>query len=89
MNSNKEIISWEKSDLISDEKLDKIDDNLRKDEEEGIKNILKHFDRLHDKLFTFNNILIAGYFALSKLINSISPINIIIPIINLGILVYM
>ena len=41
--------------------IDQIDQKLSQIEEEGIKNTLKHFDRIHDKLFTFNNILIAGY----------------------------
>lgn len=52
-------------------------------EEQGKKNILKYFDRLHDKLFTFNNILIVGFFALSKIDNQISLKNILIPIANL------
>ncbi len=51
--------------------------------------MLKHFDRLHDKLFTFNNILIAGYFALSKLENDIPLATILIPIGNLAILLFI
>jgi len=58
-------------------------------EEQGKKNILKYFDRIHDKLFTFNNIMIAGFFALSKLDNPINIKNILIPIGNLIIILYI
>jgi hypothetical protein len=58
-------------------------------EEQGQKNILKYFDRIHDKLFSFNNIMIAGFFALSKFENPISIKNILIPFINLGIILYI
>jgi hypothetical protein len=66
-----------------------MDQRWKKTEEEGLKNLLKHFDRLHDKLFTFNNILIAGYFALAKLENNISVFTILIPITNLIILLFV
>jgi len=56
-------------------------------EEDGIKNILKHFDRIHDNLFNFNNVLIAGYFALAQIDNTVPVKTIIIPIINLIILI--
>lgn len=63
--------------------------NVDKIKDEGLKNILKYFDRLHDKLFTVNNILIAGYFALSKMDNSFSKYFIIIPFINLAFLIFL
>lgn len=92
---DKESISEEESERInnelkiSEEKLYKINENFRKTEEEGAKGILKHFDRIHDKLFTFNNILIAGYFALTKFNENISSFNILIPIANLCLLIYI
>ena len=46
---------------MNDEELEEIDKNFKKTEEDGVKNILRYFDRIHDKLFTFNNIMIAGY----------------------------
>ncbi len=67
----------------------RIDENFDRTEVEGLKNILKHFDRIHDKLFTFNNILIAGFFAISKIENSISVKTILIPIINLCFLMFI
>ncbi|MBK9330476.1 MAG: hypothetical protein IPM95_14515 [Sphingobacteriales bacterium] len=69
--------------------IDQIDQKLSQIEEEGIKNTLKHFDRIHDKLFTFNNILIAGYFALFKVYNTISIFSILIPVFNLILLIFI
>ncbi|MBU2973174.1 hypothetical protein [Zobellia sp. B3R18] len=69
--------------------LEEIFENNRKFEEEGSKNILKYFDRIHDKLFSYNNILIAGFFGLSKLVDSIPVITILIPISNLIFLIYL
>ncbi|MBK7683849.1 MAG: hypothetical protein IPJ26_15895 [Bacteroidetes bacterium] len=57
--------------------------------EDGEKNILKYFDRINDKLFNFNNVLIAGYFALSKITDSISSFYILIPITNMCFLFYI
>jgi hypothetical protein len=47
--------------IMTDKELDEIDKIFRKTEEEGVKNILKYFDRIHDKLFTFNNVLIPPF----------------------------
>jgi hypothetical protein len=66
--------------------VDRIFENLKKSEHEGLRDILRYFDRIHDKLFTFNNILIAGYFALSRFFNSFSIYMIIIPLANLCLL---
>lgn len=52
-------------------------------EEEGLKNTVKHFDRIHDKLFTFNNVLIAGFFALAKIAETINITFFLIPIANM------
>lgn len=77
-----------------DEKLEEIRDkvaspsaNFDRTEDEGYKGILDHFNRIHDKLFSFNNILIAGFFALIQLNTNLSHWIILFPIINLGVLV--
>lgn len=75
--------------LMTEKELDEMNERFKKREEEGLKNLLKYFDRIHDKLFTFNNILIAGYFALSKLEKSISLLTILIPIANLVFLIFI
>lgn len=61
--------------------------NMKKVEEEGLQNTLKHFDRIHDKLFDFNNLLIAGYFALSALKQNVPIRAILFPIINMLLLI--
>ncbi|MEQ8238379.1 MAG: hypothetical protein RIA69_04160 [Cyclobacteriaceae bacterium] len=81
--------NWEDHGLMSDKELDEIDGNFKRMEIEGVQNILKYFDRIHDKLFNFNNILIGGYFALSQIYESFSIYGIIIPLVNLGILLFI
>ena len=79
----------EQQGWLTDKELDEMDKRWKKTEEEGLKNMLKHFDRIHDKLFNFNNILIAGYFALSKITKEISLATILIPIANLIVLLFI
>jgi hypothetical protein len=69
--------------------MDEILENFKRTEHEGVRDILKYFDRIHDKLFTFNNILIAGYFALSRFFDSFSIYMIIVPLGNLGLLLFI
>lgn len=73
----------------SQKEQERIEKNFTRTEEEGLKNILKHFDRIHDKLFVFNNILIAGFFALSRVDNLIPVKTILIPILNLCFLIFI
>lgn len=65
-----------------EKKIDKI-------KEDAVKNILSHFNRINDKLFTFNNILIGGYFALSRIEADINIKVIIIPLLNLVFLIFL
>jgi len=81
---------------MEDFDLDEMDRSVReigerfdRTEQEGLKNMLKHFDRLHDNLFSFNNILIAGFFAISEFGKKVSPWSIIIPLLNLCVLIYI
>ncbi len=62
---------------------------IQKIKEEAGKNILNHFNRIHDKLFTSNNIFIAGYFALSRIKPNTSLLIIIIPLLNLIFLIFI
>lgn len=71
-----------------DEKEDKErDDRFKWHEQEGLKNLLKHFDRIHDKLFTINNILIGGYLVLAKFEAEVPLWTILIPFVNLSFLI--
>lgn len=63
--------------------------SLEKKAYDGTRDILKYFDRIHDKLFTFNNIMIVGFFTLSKLKNNVPIELIFVPLINLMILIYI
>lgn len=66
-----------------------IESRMTKCEEEGLKNTLKHFDRIHDKLFALNSIFIAGFFALIKISDNIPTSTILIPIINMIYLIWI
>lgn len=70
-------------------KLDVIEKTKGKIKEDATKNILNHFNRIHDKLFTFNNILIAGYFALSRIETEINNKVIMVPLFNLIFLIFI
>ncbi len=65
-----------------EKKIDKIKEN-------AVKNILSHFNRINDKLFTFNNILIGGYFALSRIEVDINIKVIMVPLLNLIFLIFL
>jgi hypothetical protein len=69
--------------------LAKMDDRMNKREEEGLKNVLKHFDRIHDKLFSLNTMFIAGFFALIKISSNISTLTILIPVLNMLYLIWI
>ncbi|WP_345948544.1 hypothetical protein ABDD95_17015 [Mucilaginibacter sp. PAMB04274] len=62
---------------------------MAKMEEEGTADIVKYFDRIHDKLFDLNNILIAGYFALVAINQQVSKGIIFVPVANLLFLIYV
>lgn len=68
--------------------------NLEKEmddiEKEGIKNTLKYFDRIHDKLYSLNNMLIVSYLVIIVIPNSnISPWLFSVPILNMLFLLYI
>ncbi len=69
--------------------LDKTLASLEKRSYDGTRDILKYFDRINDKLFTFNNIMIAGFFAMGKLKDNVPLELIYVPIVNLGILIFI
>lgn len=82
--------SMEKYDFnSSEEELKRIDERMEKREYDGVRDILKYFDRIHDKLFTFNNILIVGFFTISRIKNGIPIELILFPICNLGFLIFI
>lgn len=89
MKEKGEKTNWEKSGKRTDKELAEIALNISSAEEEGLKNTLKYFDRIHDKVFRFNNILIGGYFFLAEFNNSTSYYMLLIPIANLIQIIYI
>lgn len=69
--------------------VEEFEKKINKIKEDAVKNILSHFNRINDKLFTFNNILIGGYFALSRIYDDINIKVIMIPFINLIFLIFL
>ena len=68
---------------------EKFEKKVEKIKEDAGKNILNHFNRIHDRLFTSNNIFIAGYFALSRVQPNINILVIIVPLFNLIFLIFI
>lgn len=68
---------------------EKILSSLEKKAYDGVRDIFKYFDRINDKLFNYNNILIAGFFTIGKLKNDVPMWLIIIPIFNLAFFIYI
>ncbi len=62
---------------------------IEKIKEDATRNILSHFNRINDKLFTFNNILIAGYFALSRIEDDINIKVVMVLLLNLIFLIFI
>ena len=62
---------------------------MKRMEEDGLKDIVKYFDRIHDNLFTYNNLLIGAFFALAQFQDNIPKWTILIPIFNLWFLIYI
>ena len=85
------------TDTMADEEIeqsmketDEITQNLKEQEKQGSRDILRYYDRIHDKLFSFNNMLIAGYFVIIAMPNSqTSPWWILLPIFNMLNLVFV
>ena len=69
--------------------IDKTMASLEKTAYDGTRDILKYFDRIHDKLFTFNNIMIVGFFTISKMKEDIPIELILVPILNLVFIMYI
>jgi len=73
-----------------DTKMAQLEIEMTQMEKEGIKNTVKYFDRIHDKLFSFNNMLIAAYFVIIAFPNStVSPWLIAVPVINMLYLIFI
>lgn len=72
--------------IMTEKEMDDMNKRLERIEETGIADTQKYFDRMHDKLFGLNSILIAGYFALIAIRKDVPSWSIIAPLINSGFL---
>ncbi|MCL2247126.1 MAG: hypothetical protein FWC10_08480 [Lentimicrobiaceae bacterium] len=78
-----------KNDIAEIEKsVEKTYASFEKFEEEGKQNILKHFDRIHDKLFTVNTVFIAGFIALI-MFSDVPRSFMLLPIFNMIYLIWI
>jgi hypothetical protein len=69
---------------------DEVIQNFKEQEKQGLHDILRYYDRIHDKLFSFNNMLIAGYFVIIAMPDSqTNPWWILLPIFNMLNLVFV
>ncbi|GGG51644.1 hypothetical protein [Epilithonimonas arachidiradicis] len=69
--------------------IEKTTASLEKTAYDGTRDILRYFDRIHDKLFTFNNIMIVGFFTISKMKEGVPIELILVPLLNLCFLMYI
>lgn len=72
-----------------DREVEAITKRMEAREGEGVANVHKHFDRIHDQLIGFNNMLIAGFFTLSQLYSNVPPANILWPLLNLAFMIFL
>lgn len=66
-----------------------IEKRMTEREAQGLADIYKYFDRLNDKLSSFNNMLVAGYFALAAFSPGVSKWILFFPLLNMSILIYL
>jgi nitrogen fixation/metabolism regulation signal transduction histidine kinase len=75
--------------IMTDQELRDMDLRYERMEETGIADTQKYFDRMHDKLFSLNSLLVAGYFALIAIRKDVPGWSIVIPTINSVLLLYI
>lgn len=68
--------------IMTDQELKEMDQRYERMEEQGIVDTQKYFDRMHDKVFSLNNFMIAAYFALIAFRKDIPSWSLVIPTLN-------
>lgn len=63
------------------------DARMKKREENAVADITKYFDRIHDYISHYNNLLIGAFFALAQFQENISRWTILFPVTNLWFLI--
>lgn len=75
--------------IMTDQELKERDQRWERIEENGIADTQKYFDRMHDKVFSLNNLLIAAYFALIAIRKDVPSWSLVIPTFNSILLLYI
>lgn len=75
--------------IMTEQELKEMDQRFERIEETGIADTQKYFDRMHDKVFSLNDLLIAAYFALIAFRKDVPSWSLIIPSINSVLLLYV
>ncbi|WP_341840637.1 hypothetical protein [Chitinophaga caseinilytica] len=75
--------------IMTDQELKEMDLRFERMEENGIADTQKYFDRMHDKVFSLNNLLIAAYFALIAIRKDVPDWSFMIPTLNSILLLYV
>jgi uncharacterized membrane protein len=75
--------------IMTEAELDELDEQLKKTEESGLADLGKYFDRIHDKLFQLNTVILAAYFALIAIQKNTSVNFMLIPVLNIFLLLYV
>ena len=73
----------------AEKSLERLSRKIEQIEYDSKRDVLKHFDRLHDKLFMFNTIFITGYFALCQISKEFNSLILLLPFFSLSILIYI
>ena len=75
--------------IMTDQELKEMDQRFERLEETGIADTQKYFDRMHDKVFSLNNLLIAAYFALIAFRKDVPSWSLVLPTLNCVLLLYV
>lgn len=66
-----------------------LSEKVNRIELEGKNDAIKYLDRIHDNLMNYNNMLIAGFFALTQLQSSVPKWLIAVPVLNLLLILWI
>jgi len=72
-----------KNEWSTDREIAERDESFKKMESDGIIDTQKYFDRMHDKIFNLNNMMIAAYFALIAFKQDVANWILFVPLFNL------
>lgn len=75
--------------IMTETELKEMDQRLDAIQIVGLADLVKYFDRINDKLFQLNNMIIVGYFALIVIEPKTSSWLILIPIVNFLFLLFV